>query len=42
MPVGENGVLNDYGPRKQTDWRNGEQVPVEQWESPEPLPWDQL
>lgn len=42
MPTGKDGVLNDYGPRKQTDWRNGEQVPVEQWVSPEPLPWDQL
>ncbi|EPM0025139.1 T6SS effector phospholipase Tle3 domain-containing protein [Citrobacter farmeri] len=38
MPTGENGVVNDYGPRRETDWRNGEWVSVTQWVQPDPVP----
>ncbi|MFA9597489.1 hypothetical protein [Citrobacter telavivensis] len=38
MPTGENGVVNDYGPRTEIDWRNGKWVPVTQWDQPDPVP----
>ncbi|POP47737.1 hypothetical protein CHU32_00920 [Superficieibacter electus] len=37
MPTGKDGVVNDYGPRRKIDWRNGNLLAVTQWDQPEPL-----